>query len=624
VSEPAGNPGAGPEASFEALLEFLQRDRGFDFTGYKRPSLQRRVERRMQALGLADFQVYADYLQVHPGEFLLLFNSILINVTAFFRDAPAWDYLRDTIVPQILARKGPHDAVRVWSAGTASGEEAYSAAILLAEALGIEDFKERVKVYATDVDDDALNQARQATYAPKQLEDVPPALRERYFEPVGGRLRFRTDLRRAVIFGRHDLVRDAPISRLDLLICRNTLMYFNSETQGEVLERFHYALNDGRDGSGYLFLGRAEMMLAHGSLFRPVDLKHRIFEKVPAPGPRGRAAAAMAPAREGEEMPSQPNRLLEQALDESPVARIVVAANGTLSLANQRARLLFSLNPRDLGRPLQDLEVSYRPLDLRTLIEQAYAEKRTVTQTSVERRFPGGEAQFLDVMAAPLYDEGQPLGVSISFVDVTRAMALQDELQRSREMVQTTNEELQSANEELETTNEELQSSNEELETTNEELQSTNEELETMNEELQSTNEELQTLNEELRQRTDEANHLNAFLQAVMGSFGSAAIVVGPNLEVTMWNPQAEDLWGLRADEVRNKSILNLDIGLPVAELRPAIRAALAGEKTQVLVDAVNRRGRRIRCRVACTPLDAAPGRREGVILLVDEVTAKQ
>jgi two-component system CheB/CheR fusion protein len=611
-----------PDASFEALLEFMQQNRGFDFTGYKRPSLQRRVERRMQSLGIGDFGAYADYLQVHPDEFAQLFNAILINVTAFFRDAPAWDYLRERIVPGILARKSEHEAVRVWSAGCASGEEAYSVAILLAEAMGVEAFKERVKVYATDVDEDALNQARQASYAVKQLEDVAPELRERYFEPVGGRLRFRTDLRRAVIFGRHDLVSDAPISRLDLLLCRNTLMYFNTETQAEVLRRFHYALDD-REGAGYLFLGRAEMMLSHGALFAPDELKHRVFKKVPVAGARARAAAAMAPTDQGEEMANEPRRLLEQALDESPVARVVVSSSGTLALANQKARLLFSLSPRDIGRPLQDLEISYRPLDLRTLIEQAYAEKRTITQTGVERRFTGSDAQYFDVLAAPLYDEGQhPMGVSISFVDVTRAIALQAELQRSREMVQTTNEELQSANEELETTNEELQSSNEELETTNEELQSTNEELETMNEELQSTNEELQTLNEELRQRTDETHQLNAFLQSVMASLGSAALVIGHDFNVLMWNERAQDLWGLRFDEVIGKSFLNLDIGLPVAELRAPIRASFAGEKQQVEVDAVNRRGRKVRCRVTCTPLDAAAGRRAAAILLIDEVGA--
>src|SRR4029453_17244509 len=176
--------------------------------------------------------------------------------------------------------------------------------------------------------------------------------------------------------------------------------------------------------------------------------------------------------------------------------------------------------------------------------------------------------------------------------------------------------------EELETTNEELQSSNEELETTNEELQSTNEELETMNEELQSTNEELQTVNEELRQRTDELNHANSFLESVLASLPGGAAVIDPNYNVLMWNQRAEDLWGLRGDEVRGRSFLGLDIGLPVAELRPLVRACLAGEANSrdITVDATNRRGKRIRCRVVCTPLISPARKREGVILTMDEV----
>jgi two-component system CheB/CheR fusion protein len=316
-------------------------------------------------------------------------------------------------------------------------------------------------------------------------------------------------------------------------------------------------------------------------------------------------------------------RLRELALEESPVPRIVIDANNTLVLASARARVLFILNPKDIGRPLQDLEVSYRPIDLHTFIEQAFAERRAVTQTSVERRFPSGEPQYLDIVVAPLYDDGQkPLGAAISFVDVTRNVRLQEELRRSHEEIQTTNEELQSSNEELETTNEELQSSNEELETTNEELQSTNEELETMNEELQSTNEELQTVNEELRTRSEELNHLNAFFESVLASLSTGAVVVSHNLDVLMWNHRAEDLWGLRADEVQGKGLLNLDIGLPVQELRGIVRDSLAGAsgRAEMVLDAVNRRGKKIKVRVTCSPLVTPGKKREGVILMMEEV----
>src|SRR5437867_10223567 len=446
-------------------------------------------------------------------------------------------------------------------------------------------------------------------------------LRDRYFEAGSGRYVFRNDLRRSVIFGRHDLVQDAPISRLDLLVCRNTLVYFNAETQADILQRFHFALNGG-DGTGFLFLGRAEMLLSHADLFAPVELRCRVFAKVVPPGHRPRV-----PADHAVEAVANPialnGRLRDLALDEGPVAKIVIDAAGNLAAANARARMLFSINPKDIGRALQDLEVSYRPLELRALIEQAYADRRPITRTSVERRFADADSQMFDVMAVPLLDEARnPLGIGISFLDVTRHARLAEELQRSREEIQTTTEELQSSNEELETTNEELQSSNEELETTNEELQSTNEELETMNEELQSTNEELQTVNEELRERTEEANHLNAFLESVLTGLRSAAIVVNQDLNVLMWNQRAADLWGLRADEVQGRSLLNLDIGLPVTELRAAIRPCLVGEidHKEVALDAVARRGKKIRCQITCTPLNSAAKKREGVILLIDEL----
>jgi two-component system CheB/CheR fusion protein len=597
------------EQSFEALLEFLQHERGFDFTGYKRPSLMRRVKRRMQTLALEEYDRYRDYLEVHPDEFGQLFNSILINVTSFFRDPPAWDFLRASVVPKIVGAKSASQPVRAWSAGCASGEEAYTLAMCFAEAMGPDALRERVKIYGTDVDEEALNHARLGAYTAKELEGLDPALREKYFEPQNSRFVFRNDLRRAVIFGRHELVQDAPISRLDLLVCRNTLMYFNAETQSKILQRFHFALNGDAEGNGYLFLGRAEMLLSHGNLFTPLDLKCRIFAKVPQPALRLRLPVNLATNGNGNGIEViRSSRLREMALEEAPVARVVVDMNGVLVMANARARVLFSLNPKDIGRPLQDLELSYRPVELRSLIEQAYAEKRAVTRTSVERRFSDGETQYFDVVVAPLFDEGMaPLGVGVTFLDVTRYTRLSEELQRSREEIQTTNEELQSANEELETTNEELQS--------------TNEELETMNEELQSTNEELQTVNEELRTRTEELNHLNSFFESVLGSLRAAAIVVNRNLDVLIWNPRSQDLWGLRADEVNGKSLLNLDIGLPVKELRDIIRPVLSGEAdhTEVVLDAVNRRGKSIQCRVSVTPLVSGKDR-QGVIVLMDEV----
>jgi two-component system, chemotaxis family, CheB/CheR fusion protein len=606
------------DPTFEALLDHLRQSRGFDFSGYKRLSLMRRFERRVAAVQAAGFAEYQDYLEVHPEEFAQLFNTILINVTAFFRDAAAWEYLAREIVPKILEGKTPDDPIRVWSAGCASGEEAYTLAILLAEALGPEAFRRRVKIFATDVDEDALNHARQAAYAEKDIQAISPGLRETYFEPANGRFVFRAEFRREVIFGRHDLVQDAPISRLDLLVCRNILMYFNAETQSKILARLHFALG----ASGYLFLGNAEMLITHTNLFRSVNLTHRIFARTPKADMRDRLLVlAQAGDVEVANQLGQQMRLREAAFDAGPVAQVVVDLNGELVLANGRARALVNVAPKDLGRPLQDLELSYRPVELRSLVEQAYAEHRVISLSSVERRGPDDGVQFLDVRVAPLAENGDVvLGASITFEDVTHRQKLQADLQRSTQELETASEELQAANEELETTNEELQSTNEELETTNEELQSTNEELETMNEELHSTNEELETMNTELLHRTEESQTATAFLQSILTSLRVGVAVVDPQLAVLVWNRRAEDLWGLRAEEVQGKPLLGLDIGLPVGRLPLAGFLDGTASYQEETLDATTRRGKAIRCHVTCTPFLGPGGGRAGVVLLMEEV----
>ncbi|MBD2484580.1 CheR family methyltransferase [Planktothrix sp. FACHB-1365] len=606
---------------FEALLDYVKRSRGFDFAGYKRSSLMRRVNKRMQTINIEGYSNYLDYLEVHPEEFNFLFTTILINVTSFWRDYPAWDYVRDEIIPRILANKEPNEIIRIWSAGCASGEEAYTISMIVAEVIGIEQFRERVKIYATDIDEEALNQARQAIYLQKDLNGLSSEQIEQFFEKIDTRYTFRKDLRRCVIFGRHDLHQDAPISKVDLLVCRNTLMYFNAEAQSRILARFHFALRDG----GFLFLGKAEMLLTHANTFTPTDLKCRVFAKVPKLNLRDRLLImAQTGNEEAVNHLSSHVRLRELAFDSSPCARIIIDMNGLLALANERARFLFSLTSRDVGRPLQDLEISYRPIELRSCMEQAYSEKRPVNIRDIEWQMASGDIIFIDVQVCPLLDaNNQTLGISINFIDVTRYKNLQEDLEHSNQELEMAYEELQSTNEELETTNEELQSSNEELETTNEELQSTNEELETMNEELQSTNEELQTVNDELQRRGEELNQANAFLQSILTSLKGGVVVLNRDLQVQIWNYKSEDLWGLRHEEAIKKNFLNLDIGLPVDKLRQPIRICLSGEINQaskVIVNAINRRGKSIQCQVNCSPLMGSQGQIQGVILLMEEL----
>jgi two-component system, chemotaxis family, CheB/CheR fusion protein len=603
-----------PDPKFESLLEFVRDERGFDYTGYKRPTLMRRFEKRLQAVDAADWDAYHSYLEQHSEEFVELFNTILINVTGFFRDTETWETAAAEVIPRLLDERSDEAPLRVWSAGCASGEEPYTVAMLLAEALGEEEYRRRVKIYATDVDDDALSEAREAAYSTKQLEKVPPDLRERYFQQSNNGYAFRNDLRRAVIFGRNDLHRDPPISRVDLLVSRNTLMYFGPELQQRILANFYFALNRG----GFLVVGKAEALQSGRNFFVPYNLKRRVFMKDGSADTNFRLPRA--PLLEAVHRESPPE-LGEAAFEHAPTAQVVVGEQNRVAGVNQAARTMFSLRHRDVGRQLQDLELSYRPLELRSLIDEVRTEHQPLARRDVRWQKGNEEPRALDVQLDPLALPGEQFaGVIVTYIDATEHRALEADLERAKRELETAYEELQSTVEELETTNEELQSTNEELETTNEELQSTNEELETMNEELQSTNEELEAMNDEMRERTDETLLANTFLGSVLSSIQQGVIVVDRTLRIVAWSRRATELWGLRDDEVEGEHLLNLDIGIPVQRLRDPIRRVLAGSDSDLLeLDGHDRRGKPVRVRIAFAPLQNRPEAEEpdGAILLV-------
>jgi two-component system, chemotaxis family, CheB/CheR fusion protein len=280
-----------------------------------------------------------------------------------------------------------------------------------------------------------------------------------------------------------------------------------------------------------------------------------------------------------------------------------------------------------MERSLKDLQLTNRVPDLRAHIEQVLQNHQAAHLNDVEWRMSSGTQVVLEVQVTPLVDTHEVfLGASVSFVDISPYKRLQEELQLANQEVETAYEELQSSNEELETTNEELQSTVEELETTNEELQSTNEELETINEELQSTNEELNAVNEEVRVRTEEVNQANAFLESILTGIRAAVVVVDRNFQVEIWSRKAENLWGLRLDEVQGKNFLSLDIGLPVEQLKQPIRAGLAKEFEyhEVMLDAINRRGKPIRCKVTISPQPGADSVVRGVIILMEDEMAAE
>jgi two-component system CheB/CheR fusion protein len=577
-------------AGLEDLLIFVRDARGFDFTGYKRSSLGRRIRKRMGDVAVSSFTDYRDLLETDADEFRALFNTILINVTSFFRDTDCWTFLQREVLPDLLAARAPDEEIRVWSAGCSSGEEPYSLAILFAEVLGVEECARRVKIYGTDVDEEALRQARAGVYPARSLEPLSAELRDRYFEPATtGHYAFRNDLRRRVIFGRHDITRDAPISRLDLLVCRNTLMYFNIESQKQIIDRFHFALRDG----GTLFLGKAEMLLSDNVRFEVINMRQRIFRR--RPGGAGTQHSPVLPqlqAATGHELrdASRRRQLRDLTLEAAPNAIILIDAGGSIAMFNDQARDMFGLAPPDLDRPFRDFEFSYRPVELRSLLERAEKERHHVRVTGAERRTVSGETQYLDVLVQPLFgNEPRPVGMALTFLDTTQATRLENEVQHVRH----------------------------DLERAYEALQSTNEELETTNEELESGNEELETMNEELRIRSGELDEARGFLAGVLSSIVAGVVVLDPELRIRSWNRGAEDRWGLRGLEVADRYFFDLDFGLAVADVRAMVNECRETRHRTGPIElaAVNRIGRNIVCSVACSPLDD-----RGVVLLMEEI----
>src|SRR5262249_40748371 len=275
-------------ADFRALLEKLSTRYNFDFREYKEASLARRIRARMSQAHVDSFAAYSDFLEATPNEHVTLFNTILINVTTFFRDPDAWKALADEVIPRLVDEAGESRSLRIWSAGCSSGEEPYSIAMLLAEHLGEAANNYTIKIYGTDIDEEALTAARHAVYRMEQLKDIPDRLVDPYSPRDGQLYGSRRDIRRWCIFGSHNLTQAPPLSHIDLLVCRNVLIYFTSELQDRILTRFHYSIRE----DGVLFLGRSESLLSRSRLFAPLQLKWRIFQRTPS---MSRQAPAVLP-----------------------------------------------------------------------------------------------------------------------------------------------------------------------------------------------------------------------------------------------------------------------------------------------------------------------------------------
>ncbi|ALM84581.1 hypothetical protein ASB57_17780 [Bordetella sp. N] len=529
------------------ICAILDSRLGRNFSLYKTKTLMRRVQRRMAVLQCENVADYVEQLRQQPDEPEQLFREFLIRVTNFFRDPAAFDALARRI-PEILK----HDAgkeTRIWVPGCATGEEAYTLAILFQEALSRADNPHRIQIFATDIDDQAIGIARTGCFPDSIADDIPVELLDRYFVRENGEYRVSKSIRDICLFSTHDLVKDPPFSRLSLISCRNLMIYFGPALQKRVVTLFHYGLRAG----GTLFLGSSEAVTAHAGLFSAVDKKHRIFQRKPAPGhlPRLPVPAPVAEVGEVPQMPdSRTATQISRAVSRySPAFVVMDRKQNIQQLSGQVGKYLA---PSD-GAMTMNLGILVHPQlrgPLRTALKQLAATQRPVVDEAISIEI-AGHTESVTLAVELLKDEGgsdREELILVVFQDRGPARAAKPANQggAAGEDLADAREHLQTLTALLETSNEALQSSNEEYQSVNEELQSTNEELETSKEELQSINEELTTLNSELNTRNDNLVELNNDLTNLIDSTSIATLFLDEKLRIRRFTPAVLDIFRVR------------------------------------------------------------------------------
>ncbi|PWE31719.1 chemotaxis protein CheR [Pararhodobacter marinus] len=559
------------------ICALLTAHSSHDFSGYKTRSFFRRVYRRLQVRQLQTLDAYLELLRKDPVEIGNLFRDLLINVTNFFRDAEAFAQLERQIVPLLFEGKSRGDTLRIWVPGCSTGEEVYSLAILLREHMDRIETPPQVQIFATDIDEAALSVARTGRYPDSLLAEVSPERVKRFFKPDGDSRVVTAEIRELCIFSPHSLVRDPPFSRMDMVSCRNLLIYFGPDVQRHVIPTFHYSLRPG----GYLFLGSSESIGPHGDLFATIDKKHRIYQarehvgrslKVPAlTGPsRARNFSEGTASMPKERMGSLRSRIESRILERYAPAHVAVTSDADIVYYSAGTGRVLEAPQGAPSRHLLTLARHGLRLDLRGALRECVRTQTRVTRQGLRIESEGEPIQLVDISIEPL---GDSKGADLLYLVVfdlrgsPDAEAIpqtgDDEARRHGEYEQElrdTKERLQSTIEEYETALEELKSSNEELTSVNEEMQSANEELEASKEESQSLNEELNTINAELNHKIDELDRANSDLQNLFESTGIATIFLDEALVIRSFTPAAAAFFNLR----------NSDIGRPLTDLSGA------------------------------------------------------
>jgi two-component system, chemotaxis family, CheB/CheR fusion protein len=614
------------------ILALVRIRSGHDFASYKRATLYRRVSRRMQVCQSESIGAYHQFLRENPGELAHLLRDFLISVTNFFRDRSAFDALASTVVPKLFAGKTAGDQVRVWVSGCATGEEAYSLGIMLCEHARAISHAPQIQIFATDIDEDALGEARNGRYPSTIAVDVAPERLQRFFTVDGDYYRVSKELRDLVLFSPHNLLRDPPFSRLDLISCRNLLIYLNRDAQDRALNVFHFGLRP----DGFLFLGSSESA-ENTSLFGCIDTKHRLYIRRPgavrlggdAIMPTGRWHTPDPPPAPPQIERGSAGELHHRVVEQYAPPSILVNEELDVVHVSEHAGRLLRITGGEPSRQLLRLIHPALRADLRSAIYAARQSERgsdlRIVRFKDEDSGPRAVEIRVRTLARPELGQGSLL-VMLDELDPARNAAgteqeangalepvmreLEDELRRTREQLRTTIEQ-------YETSLEELKASNEELQAINEELRSATEELETSKEELQSVNEELTTLNHELKLKVDEISHANSDLQNLMTSTDIGVMFLDRGLNIKRFTPRLQDLF----------NVIPGDIGRPLAHLTHRLEAEDLPQLAQLVLQSLRTLEREVRTRdgrrylARLLPYRSLEDRIDGVVLTFVEVS---
>ena len=632
-------PVSSATGALSKILMLIRSKTGHDLSLYKRTTVNRRIERRMNALGIVEINQYAHYLQEHPAEVQLLFKELLINVTSFFRDGEAFALLKKEILPQLFEHKPENYIFRLWVPGCATGEEAYSLAILLRELMDDVGREYKVQIYSTDIDEDSIVAARRGSYPANISIDMSPERLQHFFIKDEGGYRIKKEIREMIVFAVQNVTRDAPFTKLDLISCRNLLIYLEPEMQARLIPAFHFALKPG----GILFLGPSETIGIYPELFAQVNRKWKIFRSRPSAS-HAQAMTTSGLAWPGDPVKKGPGEEVKAAretnfaeltskvlLDIYAPAAVITDEKGTIIYVHGDTGRYLRPAPGHASLNIVEMAREGLKMDLRSAIHSAAIQRKQATYRGLQVKTEGG-SQEVDLTVRPLPDTEAAVGLLlVCFQDAglpqkARAgrgktgagQAKPDHVNELKQELAYTRENLQATIEELQASNEELKSANEELQSTNEELQSTNEELETSKEELQSLNEELVTVNSEYQDKIEQLLGLQNDMKNLLDTMSVGTIFLDAKLVIKRFSREAAKVFRLTAS----------DMGRPLNDIKSNIEGFdLVADALEVLESLVPRE-KEVRTtggdwyQVRVLPYRTLDNVIDGVVLTFSDITA--